>query len=96
MDELDEIGTWYEDYPDKDKDLEELEKLKRTGLPPDETLQKMIDHAGFPKEVAYGWHYEANPISAWLDENGRVIKDPENYEISTKPGTEGMPIRKEK
>jgi hypothetical protein len=78
---------WIDDYTDKAKDLEDLEKLKRTGLPLGGDLSN--------EELGYHWSYIANPDSAWIDMHGRTIKNPEEYQISTVPGTIGMPMTKE-
>lgn len=81
---LDENDVWIEDYPEKQKDLEDLERLKREGIPAPDLVKSAIDG------VIHRF-YEPNTERWWFDEDGRTIKNPERYKLSP----EGMPILKE-
>lgn len=85
---MDEGDVWH-DTPGVTP--EELEKTKREGvsLPPDFIKKYSIDGK-------YHRFFDANTDYYWFDENGSIIKNPDDYEISIARKTKGMPVLKKK
>ena len=70
---------FYNAYQDNYKHYQDLEQLKRTGLPLNDYETHLMGGYGL---TDIQWHFDPAPGGAWLDQNGQTIKD-NNHTILT-------------